>query len=217
MNNHVVYTADFYDKYNDYLNEPVVRNNHDKIFKLFNKITSDIDNKYILDLGCGLCEFSQWGTDNIENYIAVDLEAEKISEKQKKYIPKGAIRKVYKCDYTDIENLRDIVDETKTQPNIFVSLFSAEAYMPINKKYDYYKNLFEVFPTLKYGLVSGFVYEGRENEEVFSKEDGITAYQTIESQLEYRNSKFDEFRSLIYTPSSLFGDEIEVWKFLVCR
>ena len=50
------YNAEFYEKYRAYLEEPLVRLNHDRMFNLFTDDDRIPNTQYVLDLGCGTGE-----------------------------------------------------------------------------------------------------------------------------------------------------------------
>ena len=69
---------------------------------------------------------------------------------------------------------------------------------------------------VRYGLVSGFYYKDRVEQDKVEEVGGLISYQTIEDQKKYHCKEFIEFRSFIEVPSELFGpDVVEVWKFFI--
>jgi len=188
-----MYLNEFYVKYFTYLHEDEVREGHDLAFKRFND-WSKTSKHNVIDLGCGLCEYLWFGKP--ENYIGIDL-----SPQFKPFSIEG--------DYTK----KTFEIELPFEPSAFVSLFSAECCMSPKKKYHLYNRMFEHFPSIKFGLVSGFFYESRKDKELVQETGGITSYQSIETPI--RSDVFTECRWQTKMPSTMFGsDVVEVWKFL---
>ena len=98
----------------------------------------------------------------------------------------------------------------------FISLFSVECCQLATIKYDLYNRIFSEFPTIGYGLVGGFFYQSKRDQESVSETGEIISYQTIEDPSLYISNLFTELRIHLHTPSKMFGqDVIEVWKFFI--
>ena len=191
------YTEGFYDMYRNYLVEPQVRANHDLIFGIFKKLAPQ-NGFLVMDLGCGLGEYSKYGY--YSRYVGIDSNYT------------GAVKNFIKADYTS----QNIAKMMPYKPNAFVSLFSIESCYPVNDVYALYERLFKENSSLMYGLASGFFYELRKDKETVGESGGIKSYQTIESQSERMTSGFAELRTYMKTPSNMFGkDVVEVWKILL--
>lgn len=189
------YTPDFYDLYRDYLREPIVRTNHDRVFEEFRRFTAG--NLHVIDLGCGLSEYGTYG--HPVQYAGVDLNNT------------GNVQNFVQADYHDLS----FINRIPFRPTAFTSLFSIECCHSADEKYALYEKLFTSIPSLRYALVSGFIYENRRHLEKVGEPGGIISYQTIEDPAEYMSDTFSEFRMHMRTPSKMFGDDvIEVWKIL---
>ena len=192
------YDENFYRIYREYLQEWIVRNNHDHIFSIFASLLLP-DSPRVIDLGCGIGEYATYDL-RYTAYIGIDLKNT------------GSVTSFVQADYLklDFEGLLPF------SPNAFVSLFSIECFHSAESKYALYNRLFSVFPAVKCGLVGGFFYESRRNQEVVSEAGEIVSYQTIEDPSLHISNLFTELRIHIRTPSQMFGnDVIEVWKFLI--
>lgn len=190
------YNDQFYDSYKEFLKEPVVRRNHDRVFQVFRLLAGGP--LQVLDLGCGTGEFSTY-CPGVSSYLGVDKVAS------------PAARVV--LDYTqDLSSLSD------HQFNCFVSLFSIEACYPAKERYALYNKVFKEFPYIDRALVSGFYYEHAAGQETVEEVSGLTSYQTIEPLESNPSDVFEESRMVMRTPSAFFGsDVVEVWKFLERR
>lgn len=190
-----MYDKQWYEPYAEYLQEKSVRVAHDKILKLFRTLLYDEYGQYVnvVDLGCGLCEYAEYGL--WQRYCGIDKN--KVGRWPE--INAGG----YSCQTVEDDYLRpDIIREVcPFDPDVFVSLFSTELYLP--DKYTFYQQLFQDNPSIKYGLVSGS----------FSVEKQKHNFNpTTEDQLVSLNNSFDEWRIYLRVNSIMFGDEIEVWK-----
>ena len=206
----MAYDKSFYEKYADYLKEETVRKSHDVAFEQFRRIASGIvsESLTILDLGCGLGEYCKYGEygELFRSYVGVD----------KNDYSGGKFRLIIE-DYHDLDKVKAECFDHYPR-TAFVSLFSVECFHNAQEKYWFYERIFDVFPTIKFGLVSGFFYESKRSQETVGETGGIISYQTIEDPLLYISDVFIESRMYLKTPSKMFGDDvIEVWKFLVRR
>ena len=188
------YDENFYKLYKNYLKEPVVRKNHDFVFGCFKKLAGR-SNLSIIDLGCGLGEYQTRG--QYTDYVGIDLNNT------------GKIRNFVSADYHKL----NFAKKLPFKPNAFVSLFSIECCNPAKEKYTLYNKIFKAMPSIKYGLVGGFFYESKRNQEAVEEAGENISYQTIEDPSCYISRVFNELRLHIYTPSTMFGqDVVEVWK-----
>lgn len=154
----------------------------------------------IVDLGCGLGEYFTYARHS--QYVGIDFNNP------------GQIKNFICADYNEV-NLTAILPFS---PTAFVSLFSIEACYPTESRYALYEKIFAENSSIKYGLSSGFFYEGRRNHETVSEAGEIVSYQTIEDPSKHISENFSESRSYKRTPSEMFGkDVIEVWKILARR
>jgi hypothetical protein len=187
------YDKEFFEKYQNYLHEPTVRNMHDRMFDRFYEICGH-DLVDVIDLGCGLCqEYRKHG--NFHVYKGVD-----------KIVENGQY--TVKADY-----LTYAIEQRHT---VFVSLFSTECCLSAADKYEFYRKKFRENLYIKRGLVSGFYYKNRAEQEKVEEVGGLVSYQTIENQQQYQCKEFIEFRAQVDVPSELFGpDVVEVWKFFI--
>jgi len=159
----------------------------------------------VVDLGCGqTCSAFHLLTPR--EYHAIDLETpERVPSH-----PEG--KSLYLCaDYR--EDLQSVSEYLKThQIEFFCSLFSVECTSSISDNALYYQNLFEMVPCLKRGVVSGFYYSGRKDQEMVAEVGGLTSYQTIGDLVD--SELFSETRVLLRNPSEMFGqDVVEVWRY----
>ena len=192
------YDENFYRMYREYLQEPIVRNNHDHIFSLFESLLLPYS-PCVMDLGCGVGEYATYDYSRIA-YVGIDLNNT------------GSVTPFVQADYLklDFGNLLPFL------PNAFISLFSIECCQSAKKKYALYNRLFSTFPTVKCGLAGGFFYESRHDQETVSETGEIVSYQTIEDPSLHISNLFTELRIHLRTPSKMFGDDVvEVWKFFV--
>ncbi|MEK7567214.1 MAG: hypothetical protein AAB527_03730, partial [Patescibacteria group bacterium] len=82
----MAYDEKFYKMYLKYLAEKTVRENHDRMFDLFFKLTQSAFLK-VMDLGCGLGEYETYG--RYDDYAGVDLNNT------------GRVKNFVKADYHD--------------------------------------------------------------------------------------------------------------------
>ena len=192
------YDESFYRRYREYLEEPVVRRNHDHIFKLFANLVLPEKLK-VMDLGCGIGEYHIYDLRH-SAYIGVDRK------------DTGNIPNFVEADYTAPDFNRHL----PFTPNAFLSSFSIECCYLASAKYTIYNKLFWAFPCIRYGLAGGFFYESKRNQETVLETGDIVSYQTIEDPSLYISETFTELRAHLRTPSKMFGEDVvEVWKFFV--
>lgn len=192
------YDANFYRMYRQYLQERTVRINHDYVFSLFASLLLP-DSPRVMDLGCGIGEYATYDTRHAA-YVGVDLNNT------------GLVAPFLQANYLKL----DFVNLLPFSPNAFTSLFSIECCHTAEKRYGFYNSIFLSCPSVKCGLVGGFFYESRRNQETVSEAGGIISYQTIEDPSLYISDFFTELRIHLHTPSKMFGDDVvEVWKLLV--
>ena len=202
----MAYNAMFFKLYANYLAEPLVRHNHDQVFKKFFDFAA-LPNAHprivaaVIDFGCGLGEFEWRGCPGW--YVGVDRRKARPFEH------------FIKADYHDLEK---VAVRLPFPPNIFTSLFSIEITHSAKKKYAFYETIFDRFPSIRYGLVGGFFYANRHHKEKVREAGGVVSWQTIEDPALHISLTFDEYRLHITTPSAMFGpDVVEVWKFFARR
>ena len=203
------YDNEFYNLYASYLEEPIVRANHQKAFEIFESYLWRYEDYTYLDLGCGLSEIRKYWLNGAgyDEYVGVDREA--IVDPKSANSP---YRRIVQ-DYLDLDLL--ISNLNGFVPSTVVSLFSVEACYPANFKYEFYHKVFAAFPEVERALVSGFYYDSKRDQETVEEAGGLVSYQTIESMYDYSSAVFDEVRIQMKTPSKLFGpDVVEVWKIL---
>jgi len=184
------YNPDFYDGYLAYLGEPEVRRQHDHMFAEFVQQMHPFKPRAI-DLGCGMGEYHRYAY--YEEYFGTDLNA------------RGPW-----CSFAG--NYKFLSFWPPFEPNAFVSLFSTECCLNAEDKYDLYRRVFEKFPTIDYGLVSGVFYRGKEDRESIDAAPGIISFQTIERAGDHVMPSVTEWRCNIDVSSRFFGNEVEVWK-----
>jgi SAM-dependent methyltransferase len=203
----IAYDQAFYSAYLRYLAEPVVRRNHDEMFEFFRRWTGPCSLQVgpwlsVVDLGCGLGEFERHG--DWRRYVGVDRN------------DTGKVKDFIHGDYSDLAGVKALL---RWEPDAFVSLFSIEACFLPDERYTLYDRVFDAWPSIRFGMVSGFYYQNRLDEPVVSEAGGaIVSCQTIEKQADFLSSRFFEVRTSLRTPSELFGDDVvEVWKFFARR
>lgn len=198
----MVYIDNFYPRYEEYLKELTVRKVHDYIFCKFNDfvnyhIPAFFDKSY-LDFGCGTSEFKKYNLNKNIKYVGIDLN--KISDN-------------IVGDYTKMSS-NEIVEKIGFSPTVFISLFSSELIMPVKEKYEFYSNVFNNFTSIQCGLVSGFYYSNRKNDERVKENENLLSYQTIEHPRDWIQNNFFETTMYFKVPSEMWGqDVVEVWKF----
>ena len=192
----MAYDESFYKLYSNYLEEKIVRRNHDLVFKYFQNFAQNSDFS-VIDLGCGLGEYSAYG--HYVFYAGVDLNSA------------GRVNNFIKADYHDLKFIQDL----SFKPRIFVSLFSIECCHSVKDKYAFYEKIFAEIPSIEFGLVSGFFYESKRQLETVGETGDIVSHQTIEDPSVHISNLFSELRIYLKTPSKMFSEDvIEVWKIL---
>ncbi|MEK7118097.1 MAG: class I SAM-dependent methyltransferase [Patescibacteria group bacterium] len=192
----MAYDENFYALYLAYLGEKTVRASHSYAFECFRRFIHP-DNPHVIDLGCGLGEYSTHG--HYADYAGIDLNSA------------GQVKNFTQADYHDL----GFVAKLPFVPNAFVSLFSIECCHSAESKYALYEKIFTDIPSVKYALVGGFFYESKRGLETVGEAGGIVSYQTIENPTQYISRTFSELRIHLRTPSKMFGEDVvEVWKIL---
>lgn len=195
------YNQEFFNEYKVYLQEQHVRNSHDTMFRIFDDLFPKWKYPFnIIDFGCGkCCEYMDFG--QFSGYAGLDLDP-----------PFRA--GTFKADYTKLSG-EDIKWYAPYPFYAFISLFSTECCMHPVDKYAFYRKVFRE-TEVQMGLVSGFYYKNRIEQEKVEETGEIVSYQTIENQREYQCPEFIEMRTHIDVPSKMFGPEVvEVWKILI--
>lgn len=193
----------FWEQYEEYIEESLPRHRRAVNMLLHDKFPH---NGVLLDLGCGQC---MEAADLIEplQYIGVDQNP------PSKWILEGTERKVHKLDYR--KDSLDRVCISEYHVDFFSSFFSSEVTETYPQNERLYEKIFQSFPSLQWGLVSGFYYRGRRNEAKVEETGGIVSYQSIWDLADVESEVFEETRLLVKAPSKMFGpDVIEVWKLL---
>jgi hypothetical protein len=203
------WTNEFYRDYAEHLQEKEVQNSHDLVYNIFSHLTSDHD-LFVVDYGCGTGEF-----DSYFNPVFCDRSG------NYKYfgIDKNIVN--YKLPHHVGDFLREEI-ELPFRPTAFVSIFATELIMSVEQRYAFYKKTFDKYPLMKFGLVSGVIYPGKEQEEMIQEENGFKIYQSNENQ--YYSSPFNngwktnnispikELRIYQEVESKMWGKVVEVWK-----
>lgn len=182
----------FWDQYEVYVEESAPR--HRKAVDLL--LIDQLFPGCLLDLGCGRCQ-----------------EARELLYPQK-YLGVDLVDGPLKLDYRNLGAFCDALQGEK--PTAFASLFSVEVTGNWFDNYPIYRRLFEAFPTIEWGLVSGFYYKGEQDQPTVAEAGGIKSYQSLFDLADVRDDgPFEEMRLLLKAPSKMFGpDVIEVWKLL---
>lgn len=209
----MAYDEEFYELYRQYLEEPIVRQNHDRMFRLFAQLIHRGRAKghhyfrrpTVVDLGCGTGEYEHYDREHAR-YAGVDVND---TGSGPNFIPTS--------DYRSFDWLENLAFE----PNAFISLFSIEpnAALSAEDKYEFYEEVFKRLPSIKFAMVSGFFYRSQKDLPIVGETGGIQSAQTIEDPSDFISEVFTEFRAHIETPSKMFGPEpheiVEVWKFFM--
>ena len=191
----MTYDKDFFKKYEKYLQEPTVREVHDKMFNFAANYPSL--KRRVLDLGCGNQEYYNYTRP--EYYVGVDnLNAQELLD-------------VKKIDYRNVSEIINLINMYNFTG--VVSLFSTEITGSYSANNLLYNNLFTQ-TNLDSMMVSGFYYDDtRRNHEIIEEIGGIFSFQSNFSYV--RSDLYTETRITAPCPSKLFGDSvIEVWRFL---
>jgi hypothetical protein len=155
----------------------------------------------VVDFGCGrFKEFLVYAKP--EEYTGIDIN-----------ISQDYLNPIcfIKADYRKIKKFSDFIS-----PNItsFVSLFSTEITAPREDNYKFYERIFNELPSIQLGLVSGFYYSGRKNQNPIVETGGVVSFQTLDNVEDVTSDIFTEKRVILPVPSEMFGKDVfEVWKF----
>ncbi|HUZ92878.1 MAG TPA: hypothetical protein VNG29_02670 [Candidatus Paceibacterota bacterium] len=201
------YDAAFYEQYRAYINEPQVRRNHDRMFRLFAQIMFP-ELPAVMDLGAHESVGEYAIKDKLHaDYTGIDIHNTNGG------ITHGFRRMSFlRADYMDL----DFTGRLSFEPNAFISLFSVEPSYSPAVRYGFYNRLFAKFSSVRWGLASGFFYESRRAAESVSETGDIVSYQTIEDPSLHLSPLFTELRVHLRTPSRMFGnDVIEAWKIFI--
>lgn len=201
----MAYDENFYRLYEEYLVEPRVREAHDFVFRVFTDLSGT--EHEVVDLGCGRSqEFRRFApTESWDAYLGLDVNAEDESNR---------------IDYRNLDALFARLDQGRRAgypPDVFVSLFSSEITAPAPENTLLYKELFKRYPSIRWGLVSGFYYHGRRGEQPIEEAGGITSWQTLHplGRPAISSHLFEERRISLSVPSTMFGEDVvEVWRLL---
>jgi hypothetical protein len=195
------YDGDFYEAYERYLQEERVRDKHDVVLDMWHTATWP-NSSYVVDLGCGKSnEYFRFGPD-VKAYQGFDVE-----ESQHGMV----------LDYRSPE-LVEAVRSLDWKPDAFVSLFSIECTATPIENAELYERLFRETPTLKHGLVAGFYYAGRRDENPIKETGDIVSWQTVDRIEDAVSDVYDEIRVVTRVPSAMFGENVvEVWRILTRR
>jgi hypothetical protein len=194
------YNNEFYKKYEKYLLAPTVRKVHNKMLNYFAKLFPVGKILNVLDFGCGLCEYHKYGA--YDSYLGID--------KNHKEFQVNVINE----DYATMtkEKLKEIIKTYNI--SAFVSLFSTECCLSTEEKYKLYESIFCENECIIGGIVSGFFYKRKEDQEKVLEVCGLESYQTVEPQKDHE--LFTEIKIYKDVPSEMFGqDVVEVWKILL--
>lgn len=189
------YDENFYEAYEAYLHEPMVREAHDWVFSIVRRNSAF---QRVIDLGCGQSrEFMKWFCPS--KYVGIDLVA-----------PAAEVREDYRRIMSALADQKYPALESW---DAFVSLFSCEITAPCGENYTLYNRLFALRPETKAGLVSGFFYANEPTSATVAEAGGLTSFQTLEPIEEVSSAYFTEKRITLPVPSKMFGDDVfEVWK-----
>lgn len=95
----------------------------------------------------------------------------------------------------------------------FVSLFSAEVTAPEQENRSMYHQIFKN-TNASWGLVSGFYYRSKMDQEVVEETGGIKSYQTL-PWLPPFSTAYSTKQICVSAPSKMFGpDVVEVWRLM---
>jgi len=202
------YDKDFYELYNEYLQEHRVRVKHDAMFRIWS-MHIGMEPIVPIDLGCGRgLEYLEFGP-STPVYMGFDVNAiprheengsDKIIVKDWDYRAPNFVAK--------IEGLQE-----SNHPNAFVSLFSTEPTAPAEENTKLYERLFEQIPTLTHALVTGFCYTDKKGQEKVEEAGGLISYQTFGDPAP--TDTYEDLRIVTPVPSTLFGENVvEVWRIL---
>lgn len=158
----------------------------------------------VIDFGCGQYASAASLMPHPHTYLGIDKH-------------KPGMRHTAMCEVSFVEG--DYLERVKQTivPTCFTSLFSAEctSYQDHNRKF--YNWIFEAYPTLNYGIVSGFYYLSRWRDELVNETGNITSCQSTGPLTDFTDSSllYTETKLEIPAPSKMFGPNVvEVWKLL---
>lgn len=198
------YDGDFYRAYEAYLDEPVVRRQHNYMLAMLAGYNWDD----VLDLGCGQSqEIMRKYHTRPGNYIGVDLNVESTAPRDRNY-------ELVKANYRDAASLAPILQRAKYF-TAWTSLFSTEITAPYEANYALYQRIFRN-TNIQVGVVAGFYYASKKTQNPIGETGGISSYQTLERLEDVQNDVFEEVRTTIHVPSAMFGQDVyEVWKLFI--
>jgi len=200
----VGYDTSFYDRYEAYLNEPRVREKHDRFFDLWGAVH---DGEAVVDLGCGrsqeyLNHAAGW------HYTGFDQNAVE---------HKGEHETIVAADYRAPDFIARVL-KLEFPPTAFVSLFSAEITALPSENKALYERMFLEVESIERALVAGFYYIDRRDENPVIETGGVASFQTLNNLEHDRSEVYDEIRMLSAVPSKMFGEQVvEVWRILMRR
>jgi len=211
----MAYDAEFYRLYQEYLAEPHVKEAHRRALRLLHFPVSRL-----LELGSGgknspesLRHFKLNHLSMGIHYVGIDVNA----ENTRSFVFDSELIFI-QGDYRDIEFWHRTVKKFELNKfDTFFSLFSTEITAPVSQNYSLYRSLFRE-TDLRQGLVSGFYYSDKLDQNPIEEAGGITSYQTLEPIESDRCPEFTETRLIMHVPSKLFGKNVyEVWKLFLRR
>jgi hypothetical protein len=188
------YDDKFYQRYEAYLQEQVVREAHDWVFQVA-RLNPAFQN--VVDFGCGRSREFRLFTRHL-SYIGIDLDET------------ARVR----LDYRTMD-----LDQIPSDTTAFVSLFSSEITAPPMENELFYRRIFRDLPNIQAGLVAGFYYADQKNTNPVVETGGVVSYQTLEPMEAHVESlRFTERRIMMHVPSEMFGEHVyEVWRFFERR
>lgn len=211
-----MYGQDFYKRYAEYLEEPVVREAHGWVVGALCAPCGALRDR-VLDLGCGKSREFLRHCEPVA-YFGMDINAETPEPSRDSHY-RLVVRHSARCDYRTFLDDPDVLRLVGPfRPRAFVSLFSSEIMDAPEQNYRFYDRLFTEFPRITRGLVSGFYYASRKHQALVEEAGGVRSYQTLEPMESVRSEVFEERRVTVHVPSKMFGDDVyEVWKLFLRR
>ena len=192
----MAYDGDFYEAYEAYLHEDLVRTKHNQMFALWENVAKC---RRVIDLGCGQSTEYFWHATAPACYQGFDVnEGDRAIAAN--YRDPAFVETVHALDW---------------KPDAFVSLFSTECTATALENAELYERLFREIPTIEYALVAGFYYTRRRTTNPVKEAGDIVSWQT-NSRIEHDSSDvYDELRITAEVPSTMFGEDVvEVWRIL---
>lgn len=188
----------FWEQYAEYVEESLPR--HRRAVNMLLETVSGMSwDRNLLDLGCGQCREADTLLDPLK-YLGLDVNPPERDD---------CVQKNYRADIFEAKDL------ILFEPDCFSSIFSSEVTGTYPQNERLYEKVFRAFPSIKWGIVSGFYYGNRPTAPKVLEAGGIVSYQSIAPLEECESEVFDETRLLVKGPSKMFGpDVIEVWKLL---